>query len=231
MMASPARRRLLAGTALVTLVTLTGCGPVDHSAGGAAADSPTASSPTSFTASSANPSGRPSGGSSGRSGATGTPDHGGTRPARPRTGTDECRSADLRVSRADSEMGGMGHAIVRLVFRNASSHACWMRGYPGVSYVSGDDGHQVGAAARRDRDRPPPAARIWLIPNAHAHAFLDQVNPHNYPSARCHPTTVRGIRVYPPDETSALYIPGKTQTCAKPGTGRPTITAITKAGH
>ena len=231
MMASPARRRLLAGTALAgqaALATLAGCGPVDHAAG-PAADSPTASP----SGSSSGPSPGSSGGSSGEPDATGTPGGGGTHSARPRASgahaSRECRSADLRVSRADTEAGGMGHAIVRLVFRNTSSHACWMKGYPGVSYVTGDDGHQVGGAARRDRDRPPSTARVWLIPNAHAYASLNQVNPHNYPSARCPPTTVRGMRVYPPNETSALYVPGKTQACATDDTGRPTVTAITKS--
>lgn len=234
MMASPARRRLLAGTTLfagTALVALAGCGPVDHAAGGPASDSPAAASSGSSSGPSGGSSGDSPGDPSAGPGATGSPD-GGAHSARPQVSGahagKECRSSDLRVTRADTEAGGMGHAIVRLVFRNASSHACWMKGYPGVSYVTGDDGHQVGGAARRDRDRPPSAARIWLIPNAHAYASLDQVNPHNYPTARCDPTTVRGMRVYPPDEASALYVPGKTQVCAKDGTGRPTVSAITK---
>lgn len=215
MLVSPARRRVLAG---VVVFALSGCGPVGH-AGGGGSGSPA-------------PSGDASQGGTG----TGTPAAGrssaAARTAEPRVAESpaagECRSGDLRVRQADSGDSGAGHWVISLVFRNVSSHACWMKGYPGVSYVSGDNGHQVGGSARRDADLAPSAARVWLIPNAHAYARLDQTNPTYFPSARCHLTSARGLRVYPPDETAAIYAPGKQLACARHAVDRPRVSAIGK---
>src|SRR4051794_35611948 len=63
-----------------------------------------------------------------------------------------CAHWQLRASlgRGDS---GAGHTFWPLVFTNTSSAACTLRGYPGVSSVAGDDGHQVGRPATRDTSR------------------------------------------------------------------------------
>lgn len=140
-----------------------------------------------------------------------------------------CQTGDLSLSTEPAQGSGAGHQITRLVFKNTSGDACWVRGYPGVSYVTGDDGHQVGGAAIRDRSRPPSEARIWLIPNAHAYALLNQPNPHLYPESRCDPTKVRGLRVYPPEETSAMYVPDRETACADDSTGRPEVSALSKS--
>lgn len=139
-----------------------------------------------------------------------------------------CDSGDLHVS-AEPAGAAAGHDITRLVFQNTSDHACWVRGYPGVSYVAGDDGHQVGGSALRDSSHGPSSARIWLIPNAHAYALLNQPNPHNFTSGSCDPTPVRGLRVYPPEETESLYAADQGTACADSGTGRPLITALSKS--
>ena len=36
---------------------------------------------------------------------------------------------------------------------NTGRRTCELRGFPGVSYVAGDDGHQVGPAAAMDGPR------------------------------------------------------------------------------
>ena len=202
--------------AVLGLLALPACGPAARNGA-----HPSGSSSSPAAASSASPSATP----------TETPpehhaEHSGN--PKPQAGG-MCRSADLALSTEAGEGSGMGHAITRLVFQNTSGHACWVRGYPGVSYVAGGNGRQIGGAARRDRSRPPSAARIWLIPNAHAYALLDQSNPHNYPAGRCDPTSVRGLRVYPPEETASLYTPDKGQACADGGTGRPLVSALSRS--
>jgi hypothetical protein len=41
-----------------------------------------------------------------------------------------------------------------------------------------------------------------------------------YPIAECKPVAVRGLRVYPPDETAAVFIAGNTTACSVNGVGR-----------
>jgi hypothetical protein len=81
-----------------------------------------------------------------------------------------------------------------------------MQGYPGVSFVA-DDGHQIGPAAVREG---PIGPQVAVDPGASAVVdFIDTgvVNPD-----MCRPTQVPGLRVYPPDERTAIDL-------SLPGTG------------
>jgi hypothetical protein len=40
------------------------------------------------------------------------------------------------------------------------------------------------------------------------------VNVANYDAAVCRPTPVRGLRVYPPGDTAALFVPAEGTGCA-----------------
>ena len=95
-----------------------------------------------------------------------------------------------------------------LQLRNVGSSACTLYGYPGVSWVAGADGHQVGAAATRQPDATGGAeASVILTPGAVASAPLDIVDAAAIPQSACKPVPVRGLRVYPPGERAALFIP------------------------
>ena len=123
----------------------------------------------------------------------------------------------------------MSHDYVGLQFRNAGPAACTLYGYPGVSWVAGADGHQVGAAATRQADNSGPAERaVTLAPGALASAPLDIVNASALPPAQCKPVPVRGLRVYPPGERAALFLSLPTASggygeCSLP-TQTPTLT-------
>lgn len=213
--------------AVLALLALPACGPTVKAGAGPSDSSTTTPAATSSadTGDTAGPSPSPS-----SHHAHGKPDDGGHRakPKPPEAAGGICDSGDLHVS---TEPGGAaaGHDITRIVFQNTSGHACWVRGYPGVSYVAGSDGHQVGGSALRDSSHGPSSARIWLIPNAHAYALLNQPNPENFTSSGCDPTSVRGLRIYPPEETSSLYAADSGRACASSGTGRPLITALSKS--
>jgi hypothetical protein len=105
--------------------------------------------------------------------------------------------------------GGAGHRVATIVFTNSGQASCTITGWPGVSYVAGDDGHQVGAAAGRDGTRGSP---VTLAPGQSASALVREVNARDYPPGKCHPTHVRGLRIYPPNNTASVYV-------ARPGTG------------
>ncbi|WP_255375898.1 DUF4232 domain-containing protein [Saccharomonospora sp. CUA-673] len=131
-------------------------------------------------------------------------------------GAELCRAGDLELSLGRGE-GATGTHYRPLRFTNTGDAPCALHGFPGVSYVAGDDGHQVGPAAYRAGTKGDP---VTLQPGQVAHAPVGFVQVHNYAPADCHPTPVRGLRVYAPQETDAMYLPA-------PGTG----CATTPQGH
>lgn len=123
-----------------------------------------------------------------------------------------CKAGDLKLSLGRGDAGA-GTVWRPLRFTNSSDHKCELQGFPGVSYVAGDDGHQVGAAAYRDGYK---GAALLLAPGKTAHAPVGFINVDNYDPADCKPTSVRGLRVYPPQETNAMYLPNPGRGCANP---------------
>jgi hypothetical protein len=94
-----------------------------------------------------------------------------------------------------------------LQLRNVGSSACTLYGYPGVSWVAGADGHQVGAAAVRKTDPTGGTENtVTLAPGALASAPLDIVDAAVFSRSQCKPVPVRGLRVYPPGEKAALFL-------------------------
>jgi hypothetical protein len=99
-----------------------------------------------------------------------------------------------------------------LQLRNIGSSACTLYGYPGVSWVAGADGHQVGAAAVRQTDPSGSGEKsLTLAPGALASAPLDIVDAEVFPRSQCKPVSVRGLRVYPPGEKAAMFLSLPTQ--------------------
>jgi Domain of unknown function (DUF4232) len=121
-----------------------------------------------------------------------------------------CKSAGLKLSLANEE-GTAGTVYRRLVFTNSGSAPCTIQGFPGVSYVAGDDGHQVGPAAERVGTK---GEAISLAPGASAGADVGFVEVRNYDEGVCKPTQVRGLRVYPPQETASVFVPLDGTGCA-----------------
>ena len=100
-----------------------------------------------------------------------------------------------------------------LQLRNTGSTACTIYGYPGVSWVAGSDGHQVGAAATRLADPTGgPEGTVTLAPGGIASAPLDIVDAAVFPKASCKPVPVQGLRIYAPGQTAAMFIPLATTT-------------------
>ncbi|MFD2418151.1 DUF4232 domain-containing protein [Amycolatopsis pigmentata] len=124
-------------------------------------------------------------------------------------GSGLCRSSDLRLSlgRGDAAAGTVYRP---LEFTNISDHPCVLDGFPGVSYVGGPDGHQVGAPANREGDK---GTSITLGKGEVASAMVGFANVNNYDPVTCQPQPVRGLRVYPPQETASLYIDMPTTGC------------------
>jgi hypothetical protein len=96
-----------------------------------------------------------------------------------------------------------GSAYYPIELTNISTSVCTLYGYPGVSFVTGVGGSQIGPAAV---ENPVRSRRlVTLAPGKTASALLQVVNAENYPPRRCKPVTAHWLKVYPPGETSALY--------------------------
>lgn len=140
-----------------------------------------------------------------------------TRTARPRstapprqTTPKRCEVTDLTVTLRGDD-GAAGTIYRELVFTNTGRRTCTIQGFPGVSFVGGDDGHQVGQAAAWDGQAGPV---VKLRPRAEATAVLAFPNIDNYDPTDCVPTPVRGMRVYPPHDTKSEFVSFETTACA-----------------
>ncbi|GAA4422509.1 DUF4232 domain-containing protein [Actinokineospora soli] len=126
------------------------------------------------------------------------------------TDSTDCTSSELSLSIAEGDAAA-GTVYRKIVFTNKGGRTCTLHGFPGVSYVAGEDGHQVGPAAFRDGVKGAP---VSLPPGDTAFAPVGFVNVRNYDAAVCKPTEVRGLRVYPPQETASLFVALKGLGCA-----------------
>jgi hypothetical protein len=131
-----------------------------------------------------------------------------------------CAAGQLAVS-VEAGDSGAGQLGVNLVFGNTSSSPCTMRGYPGVSFMTGDAGQQVNDPARRAAGAT--VATVTLAAGGSAHAMVRLVQTGNFDESSCRPVQIAGFRIYPPDDTAALFARSAQQACSVKGTGVPEI--------
>ena len=128
-------------------------------------------------------------------------------------GLARCSTSALSVSLASSQGGGAaGSTYVPIDFTNTSGAACSLYGYPGVSFVTGLAGSQIGAAATRAPN--VSSVTVTLAAHATAHAWLQVVQAANFPASTCQPVTASWLKVYPPGNTEASYIGHSFPACS-----------------
>jgi hypothetical protein len=140
-------------------------------------------------------------------------------------GPPACTTNQLAVTLGAGD-GAAGSSYYALVFRNTGAATCILNGYPGVSYVTGSAGAQVGSPAARVPAPGATAQPVRVAPGDSAHATLREVNVGNYPAATCGPTPVLGLRVYPPNQTAAGFVPQATTGCTQTGPSQLEITFV-----
>jgi hypothetical protein len=135
-----------------------------------------------------------------------------TVPPPPTTvGVTTCVTSALTLSISGAN-GAAGSTYETLDLQNSGSVTCTLEGYPGVSYVTGNAGTQVGAAATRD-----PSSSVVLVtlaPGATATAQLRLIDAGNFDATTCQITPVLGFRVYPPNQTAAGFVAASGEACA-----------------
>lgn len=121
------------------------------------------------------------------------------RPSAP--ATPRCHTADLSLSLGNSNAAA-GTSYTALIFTNKSGHTCTLSGYPGLSSVSAS-GSQVGKAA--ERSSAASVSLVTLASGQAAHATFGHASDTSASNPGCS-TQAASLKVYPPDETSALTV-------------------------
>jgi Protein of unknown function (DUF4232) len=127
------------------------------------------------------------------------------------SGTEACGNSSLKPALSASGAAA-GTVYYTLSFTNISATSCTLFGYPGVSFVNGIPGRQIGIPAARNPLYSP--ATVVLSAHGTAHAMVGIAEAANYPPSRCHPTTARALRIYAPGQTAAIYIGRRFAACA-----------------
>jgi len=194
---SPVPRPALAGLALLLAGFVAGCG----------SGAPAAAPATTVTVTSSAPASTAAGASA--SSAAATPSTGtttgGSAPA-------ACPTRSLAV-RAGLSQGAAGSIYQVIDFSNISDRTCTLYGFPGVSLAGGSPVKQIGLAAAEDHSsqRLP----ITLAPGAVANALLRIVQAANFPPSRCDLKNATFLQIYPPNQTTPVYLKYQAQACAK----------------
>ena len=174
--------------ACAAAAVLAGCsGGTDEVNGGTPATTTSATAATTVATTPVTDSGAGTGSQTGGGGTNGVP---------------RCTAAELSLSLGQGDAGA-GSVYRPLVFTNKGTRTCELTGFPGVSYVAGDDGHQVGPAAVMNGPHGP---EISMAPGESSQAQVQFVQVANFDAAVCKPTPVRGLRVYPPGETASMFV-------------------------
>lgn len=105
-----------------------------------------------------------------------------------------------------------GHIGLQVTVTNGSAAPCVIEGFPGVSLVTGTQGQQLGAPAKRSVGTP---TAITLAPGAKVSAPLQLAQAANFPD--CGVTPAMGFRIYLPDDTAAQFSPQTQQGCSNAG--------------
>ena len=99
-----------------------------------------------------------------------------------------------------------------IVFTNHGSSTCAMRGYPGVAFVAPATGRQVGSAASHHPQQS--VTTILITPDSACRPCSESPTTRTSPGGKCLSHPVSGLRIYPPGNTAAAYLPFKTASAA-----------------
>ncbi len=118
----------------------------------------------------------------------------------------QCQTAQLRGS-IGGQNAGAGSIFTTLVLRNVGTHACSLRGYPGVSLVDRQH-HQIGQPAHWD---PRTVSLVVLQPGGAASTTIRSLNP-GVGTNDCLPPSA-ALRIYPPSQRAYLLVPAHLSEC------------------
>jgi hypothetical protein len=137
-----------------------------------------------------------------------------------------CATRDLQA-KAGVSQGAAGSLYQVIDFTNISNAACTMYGYPGVSLAAGTPVTQVGMAASRSTVAGPTV--VTLAPGQTANALLRITQALNYPPTTCSPAKTTYLQIYPPNQTTPIYLAYSSTGCTSTSVNLLTI-GVVQAG-
>ena len=215
------RRTVLTGTAGLVMVAaataIAGCGSQSASslssspsaASGSSASNGAAASSSSASASTAAPTGPASSAAVNPNTASG--------------GAPGCATRDLKATVGIAQ-GAAGSVYQVIDFTNIGTASCSLYGYPGIALAGGSPVTQIGAAASRSPQAGP--ALVTLAPGAVANTLLRITQAQNYPTSKCSPMASTYLQIYPPNQTTPIYLGYKSTGCSATGVNLLTVSVV-----
>ena len=108
--------------------------------------------------------------------------------------------------------GAAGSVYQVIDFTNISGSPCTLFGYPGLALAGGTPVTQIGAAAARSKGSS--AKLVTLAAGKTANALLQITQAENYSASRCVPKASTYLQIYPPNQTTPIYLAYKSTGCS-----------------
>ena len=122
--------------------------------------------------------------------------------------------------------GTAGSIYQVIYFTNLSNTPCTLYGYPGVALAAGSSQvNQVGAAASRSSATAPTV--VTLDAGQSANATLRIVEAGNYPTGTCQPTATSFLQIFPPGQTTPIYLAYKSTGCSSSAVNLLSVSVMT----
>ena len=126
-------------------------------------------------------------------------------------GTPACATRSLKATVGIAQ-GAAGSVYQVIDFTNISGSPCTLFGYPGVALAGGTPVTQIGAAAARSTGSS--AKLVTLAAGKTANALLQITQAENYSASRCAPKASTYLQIYPPNQTTPIYLAYKSTGCS-----------------
>ena len=126
-------------------------------------------------------------------------------------GAPACATRSLKATVGIAQ-GAAGSVYQVIDFTNISGSPCTLFGYPGVALAGGTPVTQIGAAAARSTGSS--AKLVTLAAGKTANALLQITQAENYSASRCVPKASTYLQIYPPNQTTPIYLAYKSMGCS-----------------
>jgi len=138
-------------------------------------------------------------------------------------GAPGCATRDLKAAVGIAQ-GAAGSVYQVIDFTNIGTASCSLYGYPGIALAGGSPVTQIGAAASRSPQAGP--ALVTLKPGAVANTLLRITQAQNYPTSKCSPMASTYLQIYPPNQTTTIYLGYKSTGCSATGVNLLTVSVV-----
>ena len=216
------RRSVLTGTAgLVMVVAATAVAGCGSQAASSLSSSPSATSGSSGS------NGVAASSSSASASAAAPTGHASSAAVNPNAaaagGPPGCATRDLKATVGVAQ-GAAGSVYQVIDFTNIGTASCSLYGYPGIALAGGSPVTQIGMAASRSPQAGP--ALVTLKPGDVANTLLRITQAQNYPTSKCSPMASTYLQIYPPNQTTPIYLGYKSTGCSATGVNLLTVSVV-----